>query len=90
MSANKAPAQDNGSQVDRGMTQTTARSTRQSWRGQPFSLNALLPLITSSVVELYSEHIEPLFFKNKLRQRLHAFGLSDRTLVPVLTLIMGT
>lgn len=68
------------------MTQTTARSTRQSWRGQPFSLNALLPLITSSVVELYSERIEPLFFKNKLRQRLHAYGLSDRTLAPVLTI----
>jgi len=67
------------------MTQTTARSTRQSWRGQPFSLNALLPLVSSAFIKLYSDSIDPLFFKIKRRQRLQVYGLSDRKLAPVLT-----
>lgn len=67
------------------MTQSNARSTRQSWRGQPFTRNTLLPLLTSGFVKAYSEKIEPLFFKAKLRERLNAYGLSDRKLAPALT-----
>ena len=67
------------------MTQTTARSTRQSWRGQPFSLNTILPLIANGFTQLYSDWIEPHYFKNKLHQRLQFYGLSDLTLAPVLT-----